>query len=619
MGYNGREFREPYKMGATSNGIGSFAAGESLAASMSNLSVTGGDQSTSGSNDAPGQSNLSHSTSSSSLTLARTNLNPHAAEFVPNAFKAPSPGSTESAWDQQKSPGEKEAVGSRLNRTNSSNSNASDDEYRRFCRSQLPDDLMPDFDFGDFVESTDYEEPASLDVQPGRSAMSTNWAGGGVGNIIHGDHFSYDDRVNQNSVRPTTYSPSAAAAARFGGSEGSSSSLGTGFVRPYMPELRSPGQQMNVNRERQPAWTDSNETGNALNEWGGSELTFPEDLTPEVIDPIAVLANEFPGFASESLAEIYYANGGDLALTMDMLTELELQNEGAMAKQFQAPPTPAPPSSRDFPALAGLETITGSQLSGRASLGESRSVPDFAAAVRKQAAQQAAQLQFERNGGVDFSLGAGRGLSQGPGVGGYSREARVSHNERLDPFHLHGHEVQAPATWLETGDSVSNMYADMREEARDHARVRNAYFDQARQAYLTGNKALAKELSAKGQWHNEQMKAAHSKAGEAIFYQRNANTFVNNNSPGQPHLIDLHGLHVGEAIPLLKREIAQLRYSVRTTRQRANVFICVGTGHHTKGSRTPSRLPAAVQRYLLEEEHLQFTEPQAGMLRIIIR
>lgn len=100
--------------------------------------------------------------------------------------------------------------------------------------------------------------------------------------------------------------------------------------------------------------------------------------------------------------------------------------------------------------------------------------------------------------------------------------------------------------------------------------------------------------------------------------RRNSNAYANNSSPGQ-RLIDLHGLHVGEAIPLLKREIAQLRYNVRNTRQRETVFICVGTGHHTKGSRTPSRLPAAVQRYLLEEEHLQFTEPQAGMLRIIIR
>ena len=134
-----------------------------------------------------------------------------------------------------------------------------------------------------------------------------------------------------------------------------------------------------------------------------------------------------------------------------------MQNEGASAKQFQPPPAPAPPSPRDFPALAGLENITGSQLSGRTSLGESRSVPDFAAVVRKQAAQQAAQLQFERNGGVDLSLGAVRGLSQSSGVGGFSREARVSHNERLEPFHMHGHEVQAPIAWLETGESVSKL------------------------------------------------------------------------------------------------------------------------------------------------------------------
>lgn len=31
-----------------------------------------------------------------------------------------------------------------------------------------------------------------------------------------------------------------------------------------------------------------------------------------------------------------------------------------------------------------------------------------------------------------------------------------------------------------------NMYSDMREEARDHARVRNAYFEQVRVLYLLG-------------------------------------------------------------------------------------------------------------------------------------
>lgn len=43
---------------------------------------------------------------------------------------------------------------------------------------------------------------------------------------------------------------------------------------------------------------------------------------------------------------------------------------------------------------------------------------------------------------------------------------------------------------------------------------------QARQAYLVGNKALAKELSDKGKLHNVHMKAAHGKAQESIYRQR---------------------------------------------------------------------------------------------------
>lgn len=44
---------------------------------------------------------------------------------------------------------------------------------------------------------------------------------------------------------------------------------------------------------------------------------------------------------------------------------------------------------------------------------------------------------------------------------------------------------------------------------------------QATQAYLVGNKALAKELGAKGRHHSDQMKAAHAAASENIFLQRN--------------------------------------------------------------------------------------------------
>ena len=45
---------------------------------------------------------------------------------------------------------------------------------------------------------------------------------------------------------------------------------------------------------------------------------------------------------------------------------------------------------------------------------------------------------------------------------------------------------------------------------------------QATQAYLTGNKALAKELGAQGRAANEAMKKAHKSAADKIFVQRNS-------------------------------------------------------------------------------------------------
>lgn len=90
------------------------------------------------------------------------------------------------------------------------------------------------------------------------------------------------------------------------------------------------------------------------------------------------------------------------------------------------------------------------------------------------------------------------------------------------------------------------------------------------------------------------------------------------NGRGQDRMIDLHGLHASEAIHVLKHELSVLKSTARAAEQRLQVYICVGTGHHTRGSRTPARLPIAVQRYLLEEEGLDYTEPQPGLLRVVI-
>ena len=90
------------------------------------------------------------------------------------------------------------------------------------------------------------------------------------------------------------------------------------------------------------------------------------------------------------------------------------------------------------------------------------------------------------------------------------------------------------------------------------------------------------------------------------------------NGRAQERMIDLHGLHVSEAVHILKHELSVLRSTARAAEQRLQVYICVGTGHHTRGSRTPARLPIAVQKYLLEEEGLDYSEPQPGLLRVVI-
>ncbi|XP_051151181.1 LOW QUALITY PROTEIN: polyadenylate-binding protein-interacting protein 7 [Andrographis paniculata] len=345
------------------------------------------------------------------------------------------------------------------------------------------------------------------------------------------------------------------------------------------------------------------------------------------INPIEFFASQSPGFAAESLAEVYFANGSELNLTIEMLTQLELQVDGGLNETLYSKTLSTPKlSTLDFPALSLTEGQTGmsaadlhqnstpyqsrgkeSTLSYRSSSSiPSGGATDFASAVRKMASQDSSVWEYDRSGSSDANIGSTRGskvVSIPYSSGGHERGI---YGDRLQSW---GSAQDVPSVWLETGEAVGNMCSEMREEARrDHARIRNAYFEQARQAHLIGNKALAKELSTstKGQLHNMRMKAAHGKAQESIFGQRNQDMAVHGRGE---RMIDLHGLHVSEAIHMLKPELGVLRSAARWAEQRMPAYIFVGTGHHTRGSSTPARLPTAIQRYLLEEEEC----PQAGL------
>ncbi|XP_022750037.1 polyadenylate-binding protein-interacting protein 7-like isoform X2 [Durio zibethinus] len=526
-----------------------------------------------------------------------TTLNPNAAEFVPFSLRSPSASGSTSAADATARCATSGTIGKAvLGRSGSSISNNSDEEAHQFWRHQLPDDITPDF------------KVINDDDSQGIGSVSLSLAG-----------LSLHD---------------GSEASRFPASAGGGYVFGDqqellhhyGIAKTWDGQLVNSDQLLGNGREGHPY--NGNSGRGFVNDMLG-EHTIMDDTE---LNPVDFLASQFPGFAAESLTEVYFANGCDLNLTIEMLTQLELQVDGGFNQNLNSKTLSAPNlSALEFPALAvsdgqiGPPKYAGDDLQHGANLYQSsdkdnllmfksssslpsRGAIDFASAVRKMSSQDSGMWKYDRNGSADSTVGSSRSslgsantYSAATGRGLYANRVQT--------------RGSAPV-WLETGDAVANLYSELREEARDHARLRNAYFEQAQQAFVIGNKALAKELSVKGQLHNMHMKAAHGKAQESIYRQRNAVPLEN--VRGQERMIDLHGLHVSEAIHMLKHELSVLRSTARAADQRLQVYICVGTGHHTRGSRTPARLPVAVQRYLLEEECLEYTEPQPGLLRVVI-
>ncbi|KAJ0752407.1 putative polyadenylate-binding protein-interacting protein/7, CUE [Helianthus annuus] len=510
-------------------------------------------------------------------------LNPDAAEFVPFALRSssgnPTAADTSSSFGSfaASSPGK-----SILNRIESSVSNNSDDETRQFWRDQLPDDIIPDFNV------VGEEESQTINSIPFSSLSIADVNAASSGGML----------VSKKHV----LSPSAPS-----------------FHHPLLTGIID---EPHYNGDPGHGYLD--------------DLFNDQQMEGTDVNSFEFLASQFPGFAAESVAEVYYANGCDLNLTIEMLTQLELQVDNGLnpnlnlnARALSAPNL----SALDFPTLSptdnpnNVPTFSVNDhhpnhpslekellMFKSSSMAPSLGATDFASAVKKMASHDSSIWKYDNNNhSPNSTVGSSRSshnLSSGFGRSAYGDRFGNRSSSRISGT--------APV-WLETGEAVANMYSEMRGEARDHARLRNSYFEQARQAYLVGQKALAKELSAKGQLHNMQMKAAHEKAQESIYYQRNPGSLdIQGNGRGQERIIDLHGLHVNEAIHVLKRDLMTLRNIARSTDQRLQAYICVGTGHHTKGTRTPARLPVAVQRYLLEVEGLDYSEPQPGLLRVVL-
>lgn len=282
---------------------------------------------------------------------------------------------------------------------------------------------------------------------------------------------------------------------------------------------------------------------------------------------LEMLSSWFPEYDPSLLADIFAASGNDLCAAWSSLTIIGTETNSvtlntSASTQFQLDPD-------SFPGL-----------------GESANTTAVAASFLSKKFVDAVKLNVTAPNPSPPSVKAPT----------KSRKTIVQSNEE---------NLAVP--WLETGAVVSEMYANDRGRARDLARLRNACYQQATLAYMSGNKALAKQLSQKGRAYAAQMFDAHYSASQAIFNRRN--TSLQSNPYVGSGLVDLHGLHLSEAIAWLENQVATKSQQPRV------VKVCVGTGHHTKGSRTPARLPVGVQNWLLER-NIPYREAQPGLLEI---
>ena len=149
-------------------------------------------------------------------------------------------------------------------------------------------------------------------------------------------------------------------------------------------------------------------------------------------------------------------------------------------------------------------------------------------------------------------------------------------------------DVSSKLSWFDTGAKASSQYMNYREEAAAMAVERNRLFHLATSAFVSGNKAAAKDFSIQARELNERMQALHQTAAMKIYEARNARLKSDENH----FVIDLHGLHPTEAIDIVEDELKKLG----TKRYQGDVYIVTGTGNHSRG-RSAKVLPE-VRDYL---------------------
>jgi NEDD4-binding protein 2 len=138
-------------------------------------------------------------------------------------------------------------------------------------------------------------------------------------------------------------------------------------------------------------------------------------------------------------------------------------------------------------------------------------------------------------------------------------------------------------------------YDDLRAEAALHAKLRSEAFQKAAGARSQKQGEVALYYAQIGHSHTERMKEANRRAADLILQLQN---------DVSSQYLDLHGLHVEEAIAALQERLLSASDEV--------LYVITGKGIHSKGE---ARIKPAVMHYLRSKGYM--FEEQTG--RLIVR
>ncbi|KAJ1214790.1 hypothetical protein NDU88_002401 [Pleurodeles waltl] len=138
-------------------------------------------------------------------------------------------------------------------------------------------------------------------------------------------------------------------------------------------------------------------------------------------------------------------------------------------------------------------------------------------------------------------------------------------------------------------DIADPEYADFRTEAFLHRSKQQECFRKAAEAYRRGMKEVATFYAQQGHLHGVKMKEANRLAALQIFNRVNESLLPEN-------VLDLHGLHVDEAIDQMCQILQEKSEEYKRTGGKPYLSVITGRGNHSQGG--VARIKPAVIDYL---------------------